>query len=408
MKTSKSYDIPKLPFVKAFKGVKANRGAPGVDGQSIEMFERDLENNLYKLWNRMSSGSYFPSAVRLCEIPKPYGSRRTLGIPTVSDRVAQMVVKQVLEPRLEGIFSENSYGYRPGKSAVEAVGQARSNCWAMYWVIDMDIKGFFDTIDHGLMLKALKSHAQEKWIHLYVERWLKAPGMAADGKEQERECGTPQGGVISPLLANLFLHYAMDKWLEEQFSGLPFERYADDIIIHCYSEKQARYVLHQVRERLEECGLSLNEKKTKIVFCKDGNRRGRSKHEKFEFLGFEFRPRLVRNSKDGHFFVSFSPAISPKSAKSIREQVRSWKLTKRVPLTLKEIAKEVNPAIRGWFTYYGNFCPYMLSRLKVFIDRRLAFWTMRKFKSLHRRFVRALRWLWGIRREHPQLFAHWA
>lgn len=408
MKTSKSYDIPKHLFVKAFKRVQANKGAPGVDGQSIEMFESDLENNLYKLWNRMSSGSYFPQAVRLCEIPKADGGTRALGIPTVRDRVAQMVVKQVMEPRLEAIFSENSYGYRPGKSAVEAVGQARRNCWGMNWVIDMDIRGFFDAIDHGLMLRAVGWHAKEKWICLYIKRWLQSPVAMEDGIQEERDRGTPQGGVISPLLANLFLHYAMDRWLEEQFPALPFERYADDIIIHCSTEKQARYVLHQVRERLEECGLTLNEKKTKIVYCKDANRKGKGKHEKFDFLGFEFRARRARNSKDGHFFVSFSPAISPASAISIRRQVRAWNLPKHSPLSLEELAKAINPAIRGWFSYYGNFCPSMLSKLRLYLDRRIAFWVMRKNKSLHRRFVRAIRWLLDVRRMYPQLFAHWA
>jgi len=408
MKSSKSYDIPKHLFVKAFKRVKANKGAPGVDGQSIEIFESNLENNLYKLWNRMSSGSYFPQAVRLCEIPKGRTGTRTLGIPTVRDRVAQMVVKQVLEPRLEAIFSENSYGYRPGRSAVEAVGQARGNCWDMNWVIDMDIKGFFDTIDHELMLKALRCHAKEKWIDLYVRRWLEAPAYTENGTQAVRDRGTPQGGVISPLLANLFLHYALDRWVEEHFPSLPFERYADDIIIHCYTEKQARYVLHQVQERLEECGLSLNERKTRIVYCKDSNRKGPAKDKKFDFLGFEFRPRLVRNSKDGHFFVSFSPAISPKSAKSIRRQIRSWKMTKRTPMTLKDIALAINPAIRGWFSYYGSFCPSALSKLKPYIDRCIAFWVMRKFKSLHRRFVGAIRWLRDVRRSSPRLFAHWA
>ena len=408
MTSSKSYDIPKSLFVDAFKRVKASKGAPGVDGQSIKMFEGKLEDNLYKLWNRMSSGSYFPQAVRLCEIPKSDGGTRVLGIPTVTDRIAQMVVKQVLEPRVETIFHEDSYAYRPGKSAIDAVGQTRKRCWKMDWVVDIDIKGFFDNINHGLMLKALALHAEESWIHLYVKRWLTAPAVAEDGEQYVRDIGTPQGGVISPLLANLFLHYTLDVWLSEYFSDLPFERYADDVIIHCVTEKQANYVLSRIRKRLVECGLMLNEKKTRIVYCKDSNRKGKSKQKKFDFLGFEFRPRQTRNSLDGHFFVAFTPAVSPKALKAIQKKIRSWKLSKRSPMSLEEIAQAINPIVRGWLNYYGSFSPSSLGIIKRYIDHKIVAWAMRKFKLLHRRFVRTIKWLKEKRSEDQQLFAHWA
>jgi RNA-directed DNA polymerase len=212
----------------AWKSVKANKGTHGIDEESIEDFEKNLKGNLYKIWNRMSSGTYFPPPVMAVEIPKSDGRIRMLGIPTVSDRVAQAVVKKYLEPIVEPKFHEDSYGYRPGKSALDAVGVTRKRCWRKDWVIDLDIKGFFDNLDHDLMMKAVRFHSQEKWIHLYVERWLKAAIQHKDGDPVQRDKGTPQGGIVSPLLANIFMHHAFDRWLLRHFPGVKFERFADD------------------------------------------------------------------------------------------------------------------------------------------------------------------------------------
>jgi RNA-directed DNA polymerase len=406
MTETKSYQISKALVYQAWKQVKKNKGAAGYDGISIEKFEEGLEDNLYKIWNRMSSGSYFPPVVLLCDIPKSDGKVRTLGIPTVADRVAQMVVKIILEPQIDPQFHQDSYGYRPKKSARQAVGVARQRCWQMNWVIDLDIKGFFDSINHELMMRAMRKHTEEKWMLLYIERWLKASAQGKDGTQKDRTEGTPQGGVISPLLANIFLHHAYDSWMQAQFSDLPFERYADDILVHCWTEKQAQYVLEQIRQRLKRCGLELHPTKTKIVYCKDGQRKGKSKHEKFDFLGYEFRARKTRNSQRGNYFVGFNPAISPKAKQAIRRKIRSWQLTKRTPMSLEEVAAWINPQVRGWINYYGVYCKSALQAILEMVDYQIASWAMRKYKGLHRKLVRALRWLRTIYRRNPYLFAH--
>ncbi len=327
MPEAKPFCIAKGLVWEAYKRVKANRGAAAVDGQSLAAFDEDLKGNLYKIWNRMSSGSYIPPPVRLVEIPKGNGKMRPLGIPTVADRIAQMVAKLTLEPIVEPKFHRDSYGYRPGKSALDAVGIARQRCWQRGWVIDLDIRDFFGSLDHGLMMKALMHHTDLKWLHLYVERWLKAPLRLADGTLMERWSGTPQGGVISPVLANLFMHHAFDQWMARTFSVVPFERYADDVLIHCVSQEQANVVLAAVRARLKECGLELHPEKTKVVYCKDDNRRGTFEPHCFDFLGYTFRPRLVER-KDGKLFVGFLPAMSPKAAKAVRAVIRGWDLAK--------------------------------------------------------------------------------
>jgi RNA-directed DNA polymerase len=309
---AKPFCISRWEVWEAYVRVKSNQGAAGLDGQSIEEFERDLKKNLYRIWNRMSSGSYFPPPVRTVKIPKAKGGERTLGIPTVADRIAQMVVKNRLEAVVDPLFLPASYGYRPKKSALEAVGQARQMCWAYDWVCDLDIKGFFDNLDHDLMMRAVKKHAKEKWVVLYIERWLKAPAQDEAGNLLKRERGTPQGGVISPLLANLFLHYALDLWMRRKWKHLPFERYADDIIVHCRAKWEAELVRVGVTARLNECGLELHPEKTKIVYCKDVNRKESHPNEKFDFLGYTFRPRTAVNRK-GKLFCSFSPAISKKA-----------------------------------------------------------------------------------------------
>jgi len=407
MTRSKSYQIPKCLFVDAWKKVKQNGGAPGIDGQTVEGFEERLEDNLYKVWNRMSSGSYFPAAVRLCEIPKSDGKVRTLGIPTVTDRVAQMVVKMILEPKMDPKFHQDSYGYRPGKSAIEAVGKARERCWQINWVIDLDIKGFFDNIDHDLMLKAVKKHTQKHWILMYVERWLKAPGQDKKGSEVVRTKGTPQGGVISPLLANLFLHYGFDCWMARNFPDIPFERYADDAIVHCYTEKQALFVKEGIRRRLKECGLTLHPEKTKITYCKDAVRKGRAENIKFDFLGYEFCPRRRKNSRSGHLFVGFNPAISPKARKVISQKIRSWQLTKWTMVSMKKIADWINPRVRGWINYYGAYSKSSIRPILRQVEFAIAKWAMRKYKNLHRKWVSTLRWLKSVSQRSPHLFAHW-
>ena len=354
----------------------------------------------------MSSGSYIPPPVRTVVIPKDKGGQRVLGIPTISDRVAQMIVKIYLEPKVEPIFHPDSYGYRPGKSAIEAVGRARQRCWKYSWVLDLDIKAFFDNIDHELLMRAVRKHTESRWIRLYVERWLKAPAQQPDGTLVQRDRGTPQGGVVSPLLANLFLHYAFDGWMRRKYPGVPFERYADDIIVHCKTETEAKNLRAAIGERLGQCRLELHSEKTKIIYCKDDNRRGSYSDEKFDFLGFTFRPRLTR-SRRGKYFVNFSPAISNEAAKSIQETVRGWKLHRRSDKTIMDLARMYNPIIRGWINYYGSYYKSALNRVFLQLVRSLMKWAMKKYKKLRGRLQRATHWLGRIAQREPNLFAHW-
>jgi RNA-directed DNA polymerase len=402
----KPFLISKHAVLEAWERVKANRGAAGIDEETIRDFERNLKGNLYRIWNRMSSGSYQPPPVRTVAIPKNGGGERKLGIPTVSDRVAQMVVKRHLEPKLEPLFHADSYGYRPFKSAHDAVGQARQRCWRYDWVLDLDIKGFFDNISHELMMRAVRKHAREKWVVLYIERWLKAPAQGEHGRLTARDKGTPQGGVISPLLANLFLHYAFDRWLAKQHPDLPFERYADDAIVHCRSREEAERLREEITRRLAECELELNAQKTKIVYCKDDDRRGNHEHEKFTFLGYEFRPRRAKNYR-GKFFISFLPAVSDKAAKKIREEFRGWKLQLRSDKTLSDLARMFNPIIRGWVQYYGKYYRSMLYPVLRPLDRILVRWACRKYKKLRGHQRRAAQWLRRITKRDPKLWAHW-
>ena len=408
MPEAKPYPIPKQLVWEAYRRVKANRGAAGVDGESLTAFEKDLKDNLYKVWNRMSSGSYFPPPVRLVEIPKDNGGMRPLGIPTVADRVAQTVVKMVLEPFVEPVFHEDSYGYRPGRSALDAVGTARKRCWETDWVIDLDIRAFFDSIPHDLVERAVAHHTDLPWVRLYVARWLRAPVQRPDGTLEERTKGTPQGGVISPLLANLFLHYAFDLWMRRTFPRVRFERYADDTIVHCRSERQARAVLAAIRGRFEQCGLELHPTKTRIVYCKDDDRPGTFEHIKFDFLGYTFQPRRAKN-RWGKFFVSFLPAISTKAAMAIRQTIRSWRMAStRSNQCLEDLAKFTNPVVRGWLNYYGRFyrskCVQVLRHLNV----ALAAWVRRKYKRFRRRERASMHWLGCIARRDPKLFVLWA
>jgi len=405
----KPFQISKWKVWEAYERVKANKGAAGVDEQSISEFEADRDRNLYKIWNRMSSGSYFPPPVKAVEIPKAGGKGvRLLGVPTVADRVAQTVARLYLEPQVEPVFHPDSYGYRPGKSALDAVAACRKRCWRADWVIDMDIRAFFDTVPWDLVRKAVAHHISpgQRWILLYVERWLKAPLQQADGTLVARDRGTPQGSAISPLIANLFMHYAFDAWMARDFPGIWFERYCDDAVVHCASEKQARHMRAAIAARLAEVGLELHPGKTRIVYCKDADRRGDHEVTSFTFLGYEFRPRLAKN-RHGKHFVSFLPAVSRDAMKAMGAEIRSWHWAKRSDKSLGDLALMFNSVVQGWINYYGRF---YRSRLLYFLrglNRHLMRWACRKYKRLKRRERRAMAWLAEIARRSPHLFAHW-
>jgi RNA-directed DNA polymerase len=404
---AKPYSISKQAVWEAYKRVKANRGAAGVDKQTLGMFEKDLKDNLYKVWNRMSSGSYFPPPVRLVEIPKGRG-KRALGIPTVSDRVAQTVAKMYLEPIVESKFHEDSYGSRPGKSALDAVATARKRCWRRDWVVDLDIKGFFDNLDWNLVMRAVRFHTNEKWLHLYIERWLRAPIEMEDGSLVERTKGSPQGSVVSPLLANLFMHHAFDDWMTRNHPNIQFERYVDDVVVHCVSEKQAKFILAAVRRRLGECGLELHPEKTKTVYCKDDDRRGKFEVIKFDFLGYTFQPRRAKN-RYGKHFVSFLPAISIKSANKIRATICGWRIAaKRNNQSLEDLAKLTDPYVRGWMNYYGRFYRSKCIQVLRYLNVVLVKWVRRKYKDRFRRKERkAAHWLGRIAKRDPHLMVLW-
>ncbi len=386
--------------------MKANGGSGGVDRLSIEKFEADEKNNLYKLWNRMVSGSYMPLPVRRVEIPKGDGKTRPLGIPTIADRIAQQVVKSMMEPELETYFHPDSYGYRPGKSAIDAVRVARRRCWEYDWVVDVDIQGFFDSIDHELLLKAVKRHAEHCWMWLYIERWLNAPVQHHDGRLEARQQGTPQGGVISPLLANLFLHYAMDAWMERHYRHIKFERYADDVVFHCKSQREAQDFLKALTQRMVDCGLKLHPDKTKIVYCKDSNRAGKHKQISFDFLGYTFKPREAVNPR-GQRFTGFSPAMSGKSFKQIMGVVRDLKLRQRGAISEQQIAAVLNPKIVGWFNYFKHFGKARLYWLADRLEFALIRWARQRYKRLTRSYRKSGAYLKRLKEQQPNLFAHW-
>jgi group II intron reverse transcriptase/maturase len=404
---TKSIPITKRMIWESYKKVRKNKGAAGIDEETIEMYEERLEDNLYMLWNRMSSGSYFPPPVLEVEIPKDDGRKRKLGIPTVNDRVAQQVLKNYLEQRFEAEFSPQSYGYRPLKSAHQAVEQVRRNVWHYHWVIDMDISGFFDNMSHDLLQRALERHVQEKWAKMYITRWLQAPIEDRKGNKRSRDGkGTPQGGVISPLLANLFLHYAFDKWLEITYPSLCFVRYADDIIVHCNSQEEAEEVLIAIKKRLGECKLELNEKKTKIVYCKKDHRKNKFRTVQFDFLGFSFQPRPASNHGK-ELFLSYDCAISRKSENKIAEVFRKLKFHHWTSYDLSHIALVLNPKIRGWINYFGKFKMRNLSRIFFILNERLIRWAVNKYKRFGSSFAKAGRWLRNLAICYPGLFLHW-
>ena len=401
----KPFAISKQEVWDAYLKVRGNKGAAGIDGCSIEDFEADLKDNLYKIWNRMSSGSYFPPPVMAVEIPKSHGGGvRVLGVPTVADRIAQTVVANRLEEKVEPIFHPDSYGYRPGRSALDAVGVCRKRCWKTDWVVDLDIQKFFDSVPWDLIVKAVEKHTDLPWVVLYVKRWLQAPLALPDGTWQQRDRGTPQGSSVSPVLANLFLHYAFDAWMAREFPTAQFERYVDDAVVHCVSERQARFVRDAIGDRLEQVGLRLHPDKTRIVYCKDGKRPGSSEHTSFTFLGFTFRARKAQGR--GEAFTSFLPAISKNALNRISAQVRSWRLHLRTGRDLADLAKSINPIVRGWMQYYGAFYRSVLYPLLQRINAYLVRWLQKKYKRL-RGFKKADACWQRITKQDPLLFAHW-
>jgi RNA-directed DNA polymerase len=405
MDKTKSFKISKQVVWEAYQRVKANKGAAGIDKESIMDFEQNLKDNLYKLWNRMSSGSYLPPPVKAVEIPKKNGGLRVLGIPTVADRIAQMTVKMYFEPRVEPFFYPDSYGYRPGKSALEAIRITRRRCWRYHWILEYDIKGLFDSIDHELLMRAVRKHTDCKWIILYIERWLKAPFKDKDGLI-ERKAGTPQGGVISPVLANLFLHYVFDKWIKTNFPQNPWARYADDGIVHTKTKVEAENLLEKLKQRFKACKLELHPDKTRIVYCKDDDRRDNYSEIKFDFLGYTFRPRRSKN-RYGKHFINFTPAVSNKSCKAMRQVIRGWRIHLKPDKELIDISRMFNPVIRGWINYYGCFYKSGLYPVLQKLNRAIIHWARRKYKRLARHRRRAEYWLGRIARREPQLFAHW-
>lgn len=407
--SAKPFEISKWEVQRAWEQVRANKGASGVDGIGVEEFEKDLKRNLYKVWNRMSSGTYFPPPVAAVPIPKPDGGQRMLGVPTVGDRVAQTVVARRLEGKVEPIFHPDSYGYRPNRSALDAVAACRRRCWRYDWVVDLDVSKFFDSVEWDLVVKAVAAHVgkAERWIILYVTRWLAAPLQHRDGTLEQRERGTPQGSAVSPVLANLFLHYAFDTWMAREFPSVPFERYADDAVVHCVSERQARHVRAAIENRMAEVGLQLHPAKTRIVYCQDANRTRppEGMATAFTFLGYTFRARGARD-RAGNVFTAFLPAISKDALKRLSKVVRGWRLHRRTDLDLHQIAAWINPVIRGWMNYYGAFYPAALTHLLARINTYLVRWIRKKYRRYRPR--RAARAAWErLVALYPRAFAHW-
>ncbi len=407
MSKTKPYIISKKLVMEAYQQVKENKGAAGIDQQSLEDFDKNLKDNLYKIWNRMSSGTYFPPPVKAVSIKKKSGGERILGVPTVSDRIAQMVVKLTFEPLVEPHFHKDSYGYRPNKSALDAVGITRQRCWEYDYLLEFDIRGLFDNLDWTLLMKAVRKHTDNKWVILYIERWLKALLQMPDGTLIERTRGTPQGSVISPVLSNLFLHYVFDVWMGKDHPGKPWCRYADDGLVHCRTEQEAKELLISLTQRFEMCRLELHPEKTKIIYCKDGSRKSEYPQRSFDFLGYTFRSRVCKNIKRNSLFMSFTPAVSKEAMKSMRAHIRKSGIRNRADLSLKEIAQKYNPILNGWIEYYGRYSRTALSSVMVHFNKTLTAWAMCKYKKLKGRKTRASLFIQKVQRENRQLFSHW-
>lgn len=392
--------------LEAYRHVKANRGAAGIDKVSLEMFEAHLSSNLYKLWNRLASGSYFPPPVQAVEIPKKSGGVRVLGVPTVADRIAQTVIKARIEGELERLFHPDSYGYRPNKSAADAVAVIRERNWKTPWVVEFDIQRAFDELSWNLIRRLVRKHVKEPWALLYIERWLTAPMVTKEGAVVPRSKGTPQGGVVSPMLMNLVMHYVFDEWMRKEQPQCSFVRYADDAVVHCRSDRQAKFMLMAIEWRLKEYGLSIHPQKSGVVYCQS-SRRGRPYPKtQFTFLGFTFRPRSAK-SPDGKLYTGFLPAASREAIKEMMRKMRSWKLPQQTSASLYELAERYNPVLRGWFNYYGCFYKTALQRVYDQFDRKLAQWARRKYRSLARHKMRSFEWLAKAMGRQPRLFDHW-
>ena len=405
---TKSIPVSKEQVWLAYKKVKANQGSAGVDQISMEEFDAQRSKHLYKLWNRLASGSYFPPPVKEVEIPKKDGKVRKLGIPTIGDRVAQMVVKEYLEARFEKIFSPNSYGYRPDRNAHQALEKVRQNCRKTDWVIDLDIKGFFDNIDHERLMLAVQKHVPEKWCLLYIQRWLTMPVQTKSGELiQKQGKGTPQGGVISPLLANLFLHYAMDKWLEQNHPNVEYVRYADDAILHCRTKTEAEQTLTALDERMKACGLELHPEKTKQVYCRDYRRQDTYETVKFDFLGYSFQPRSTKSKQTGKLFLGFDCAISISSKKRIADKLEDLKIDRLNFKSIVGVALYLEPFIRGWINYYGKYRITELKPVFLLLRQRLVWWARKRYKRYKTNMVKAYRWLDRVQKQFPNLFYQW-
>ena len=404
----KPYCISRKSVQEAYLRIRANKGAAGVDEMNMQAFDMQKQKYLYKLWNQMSSGSYMPPAIKLVEIPKKDGGKRPLGIPTITDRIGQAVVAKELEQVVDNLFHEDSYGYRPKKSALQAVAKARERCWAYAWVLDVDIRGFFDNIPHDLLMRAVEKHAEEQWMILYIKRWLVAPLQLEDGTIVPRTKGVPQGSVIGPILSNLYLHYAMDMWLKANYPDNAFERYADDAVIHCRTEEQAVRLKETLGKRLKDCGLEMNEDKTKIVFCKDSNRRRKTdKAVTFDFLGYTFMPRQAQNSIRKESFTNFLPGVSTKAMIAMNTKLNKLPILRIPGIEIEAVAKEMNPILQGWINYYGKFYATKLKDFMRRINAKLANWAIRKYKGIRTSLTSAMKWICRLHRRKPNLFAHW-
>jgi group II intron reverse transcriptase/maturase len=405
---TKSIPITKMMVWEAYKKVKSNKGGSGIDQQTLDDFDLNRSKELYKVWNRLSSGSYFPPTVKRVFIPKANGKTRPLGIPTVSDRIAQQVVKTLVEPRLESEFMECSYGYRPNKSAHSAVNKVQEYVRKNSWIIDLDIKEFFENVNHELLLKALKVHVSEKWILMYILRWLEASVQFPDGTiKKSTGKGTPQGGVISPLLSNLYLHYCVDKWLHIHYPKAKMVRYADDIVISCQTQQEAIQLLTKLKQRLTDCGLTAHPEKTKLVYCKKDGRNLKGYSVQFDFLGFSFRPIMMKLKKGGSF-LQFDCIMSRKAKVRITQELRKLEFHNKTQRNIQDLAILLNPKIRGWVNYYGKINRRCLKPVFYYLHHRLIKWTLNKYKRFKRSKVKAVQWLRWVFNSFPNLFYHWA